>query len=384
LSGSAEPFTALATTLEWIKDYGVEPGPISAMAWKMLRASLSHDVSLNFDPAISKRAMFGGRQSGKPGLFSGMKSVDKVAAYPTAMAARPIATTLREVSTTTTLDPSVAGLVECRVFVPKTLTHAPLPVRLRERIVQYPYDEISGVWSWCEVHAAMQLGCDVLVSRCWAPRREADLFGPWWLNSQTGRDLPGASAKLAKAIACSTWGQLAMGNQQRVDIQWADASGKLPIEYEHGVRAMPHQYALHVAAEITSRVRTELLMEGLYNGNAWPVHCDTDGLIVTEESQLPKNAGTGFGQWRVKEHMDQLDVRAPQVFRFTTPEEPSIWHYTAAGMNVDAAHTFFRRRAALHTSIAFLEDDVTIPSTRSWDERSVRLELEAVERMGAA
>jgi hypothetical protein len=243
---------------------------------------------------------------------------------------------------------------------------------------------IEGVWSWCEVDAAKQLGCDVIVSRCWAPRREADLFGPWWLNAQTGRDLSPAAAKLAKAITVATWGQFAMGDQERVDVQWADDNGKLPIEYVHAPRHMPHEYARHVAAEITSRVRTQLLLEGLYNGPSYVVHCDTDGVIVTDDSALPQNSGAGFGQWRVKERMDQLEVRAPQVYRWTAPDDPKVWHYTAAGMNVDQAATFFRRRSELRTTIAFLGDDVTIPSTRSWDEAGIRDELRKLERLGAA
>jgi len=352
---SDDPFQALTECLEWISQFGIAPGSLSGMAWKLLRASLGNSVQLGFDPAISERAFFGGRQEiWQPDTYRNFKSVDIKAAYPTAMSKEPIALSLRKVSNSTTLDPHEAGLAEANVFVPLTLPYAPLPVRVEKNAIQFQYHEISGVWSWRELEAAKQLGCTVEVTQCYAPRRTFDLFGPWWEMAQEGRALPNGAAQLAKAIANSTWGQFSMRGEERGEIYWADDKGNAPFTIDLPTRNLPHVWGLHVAAEVCSRVRTQTLLEGLYGSNGWVIHVDTDGMIMHQDAELPANSGDSFGSWRVKDTMNQVEIRGPQFYRYTRPSEPDRWHYVASGQTHDQAVQTFTRHPDTYTKISFL------------------------------
>lgn len=365
---SDHPFADLTECLSWLADYAISPSSIASMAWKLLRASMGEPVTLGADPVLAESAFFGSRQEiWQPDRYRDCVAVDIKAAYPTAMASRPIALSLRKVSNETFLDPSISGLAAADVYVPLGLAHAPLPVRVSENAIQFQYHSLSGVWPWCELSAAIQLGCTVHVTECWAPRREYDLFGPWWELAQTGRDLSPHAAKLAKAIANSAWGQFAMRGDARAEVSWADDKGDEPFSVALAHRNLPHAYTLHVAAEVTARVRTQLLMEGLYQAQSLVVHADTDGMIVQHDLRPLPNAGEAFGQWRTKTHMHQVDVRAPQMYRYSVEGVPDIWHYVASGMTHHQAVMAFNRHPDTFTKISFLSGDYVLPSGRADD-----------------
>jgi hypothetical protein len=368
LIDAESPFAALTECLHWLADFAISPSSISSMAWKLLRASMGESIQIGFDPVISEAAFFGSRQEiWQPDRYRDCVAIDIKAAYPTAMASRPIALSLRKVSNDTTIDPEVSGLARCEVYVPLSLAHAPLPVRVSDNAIQFQYHRLSGVWPWVEVHAAQKLGCTVQITECYAPRKTFDLFGPWWLMAQSGRDLSPSAAQLAKAIANSAWGQFAMRGNDRGEVAWADDKGDQPFSTAVPGRNMPHAWTLHVAAEVTARVRTQLLMEGLYAARSLVIHADTDGLIVQNDLRPLPNSGNNFGQWRVKNVMHQVDLRAPQMYRYSEAGTPDIWHYVAAGMSHPQAVMAFNRHPDTYTRIAFLTGDVVLPSGRSED-----------------
>jgi hypothetical protein len=381
---SDHPFADLTECLDWLADYAISPSSISSMAWKLLRASMGESVTIGFDPVVSEAAFFGSRQEiWQPDRYRDCVALDIKAAYPTAMSSRPIALSLRKVSNDTTLDPSIAGLARAKVFVPLSLAHAPLPVRVNENAIQFQYHHLSGVWPWCEIDAARRLGCDVFVTECWAPRREYDLFGPWWELARTGRDLSPSAAQLAKAIANSAWGQFAMRGNARGEVSWADDQGDEPFAVTLPQRNLPHAWTLHVAAEVTARVRTQLLMEGLYQAASLVIHADTDGLIVQGSLVPLPNSGPAFGQWRTKTVMHQVDVRAPQMYRYSQVGDPDIWHYVASGMTHQQAVMAFNRHPDTFTKISFLSDDVVLPSGLAEDHEGTAALLAEAGRLVA-
>jgi hypothetical protein len=283
-----------------------------------------------------------------------MKLLDIHAAYPSAMASRDVALDLRLVHSSTTLDPSEAGLARASVFVPRELPHPPLPVRIGPEAIQFQWGHIKGVWSWVELDLARRLGCDVKVQEVWAPGRTTDLFGAWWGEAQTGRSLEGKASKLAKAIANSTWGQFAMRGDQRSEVSWADDRGNEEYEIELPPKSMPQRWGIHIASEITARVRTQMLEEGMY-GIGGSIHADTDGVIVPVGSASPKNFGKGFGSWQTKELMKTVDLRAPQLYRFTRlADGAGDWKYVASGMRPDMARKIFEK-GVLGTNISYLD-----------------------------
>ena len=380
LNESPTPFAALVETLEWLRGYGVAPGTTSSMAWNLLRASLHEKVSLSFDPQISRAAFYGGRQEiWEPNVYNDMKAIDVKAAYPFAMASEPIALSLREVSPTSELT-TEPGIACAEVFVPLELPYAPLPVRVAPRAIQFQYHEVKGFWSWRELLAAKDLGCIVRVKKSYAPRRTYDLFGPWWTMAQSGRALSPGAADLAKMITNASWGQFAMEGQNKVELHFTGRGDLDYVDVEVEGRQLPQRFAKHVAVEITSRVREKTLREGLYGSAAMVVHVDTDGIIAHASSPLPPNSGEGFGQWRVKETFEEVEIRAPQLYRYRHGRDPA-WHYVAAGMSLDGAAKEFKRRRREKTKVSYLsEEDVNLPSARSHDVEARESSLEEMER----
>jgi len=351
LRNTLDPHSAmddLLTVHRWLRSYGVAPGSIPAMAWGLFRASLPRTYSAGFDPEIGRAAFYGGRQEASaPGVYTGMQSVDIQAAYPAAMS-RPegYALALREVDPETHLDPTAAGIAEATVIVPMDAPVAPLPVRLDTDLIAFQRGQITGTWAWTELAAARNLGAEVTVTRCWAPTRTAELFGPWWPLAMEGRRLPGRAGVLAKAISNSTWGQFGMVAEQRARRQYADDTGKRWLDIPLPDHDLPHTWTAHIAAETTARVRTQLL-EGM--AATLPAHSDTDGMIIRKGS-TPPNMGDKPGQWRVKDDITTIDIRGPQLYRWECSEcgtRHDHWHYNTSGIPVNEAATYFDGPAAV-------------------------------------
>ena len=371
LNDSHDPFLDLATALSWVGEFGVNPASVSSMAWQLLRASLSHTVSIGAEPELARPAFYGGRQQiSESKAYKRMTSYDIRAAYPSAMAARPVSLSLREVDPSTYLNPMEAGIAVAKVRVPDDLLYPPLPVRLDRHAIQFQYGEIEGTWTWCELAAAMDVGAEVEVVKCYAPGRTMDLFSTWWQMAQTGRSLPGNAAKLAKAIANSTWGQMAMMGDGRKEVAWTDDRGEESYFTELPGRRLPHEWTVHVAAEVTSRVRVQTLLEGLYGVDRPIAHVDTDGIIVPFNTSLPPNSGSDFGQWQTKENMKVVEIRAPQFYRYQRPNEDA-WHYVAAGMNEAQAAYTFTKYGPVRSGISFLSDDVVLPPGNAHDTQLI-------------
>lgn len=377
LSESTTPYDDLAIVLDWLADYGVPPGSVSGMAWNLFRASLNAEVTISADAEVGRAAFYGGRQQiTTPKRYQGFMAVDITAAYPVAMASRDYALSLREVSTSSYIDPEEPGIAEAVVAIPSDLPYGPLPIRVDDEMIRFPYGVVTGSWAWCELDAARQLGCDVRITRSWAPRRRAPLFFGWWQMGQTGRRLPGDAARLAKAILNSCWGQFAMSGDDRSEVHWTDDRGDTPYEIALPSQTLPHRWTSHVAAETTARVRRRMLLEGLYGPTKPPVHVDTDGIIVSATSPMPIDSGPELGQWRQKATIEELDLRAPQLYRYTCRDgcghDHARWHYVASGMTPSSAERYFERNAHLKTRIAiFGEPDRVMPRTYVGDDEGV-------------
>ena len=387
LADTREPFEALLEVAGWLNTYGVNMGSISSMSWNLLRASLDQDIRIGADPRLGSASFFGPRQEVRePKKYHDFQLVDIHAAYPSSMSRRPVALSLAPVSASSRLDPDLPGIASAIVDVPSDLPFPPLPVRVSPDAIQFQHGRIKGVWSWCELDAARSLGCDVTILKAWAPRRSFDLFGPWWEIAQSGRSLSPAAANLAKAIANNTWGQFAMTGDRRSEVRWHDDKGEYAFETPLEPRVLPHARAMHVASETTARVRVQTLIEGAYGTDSPPVHIDTDGVIIPLRATPPANSGSGFGQWRVKETMTELEIRAPQFYRWRNKGEE--WHYVASGMNEASAIATFSRPGSgfLHDSsrVAVGRYDAVLPPCHAEDRARIEALLKEARSRGVA
>lgn len=381
LSGAgtpAEQFSVLLEVVEYLAHQGVRAGSLSSMAWRLWRITLSESITLGFNPKVSRRAFFGGRKEmpGKPHAYHDQVAVDIASAYPHAMVSKPYGGILREVSTATTLDPDVAGLAQVRAVVPRDLRFPTLPVRVAPSVIQWRYGDISGVYTWAEIEAARSVGTEVEVERVWAPITEVSPFAAWWdvmLHMQAS--LSPSATKLVKALSNLVWSHFAMTGDDSATIRWADDLGEYPVTAAKAQRPMPQANCVHLAAETSSRVRVRMLLEGLYGDSEPPAHVDTDGMIVSRASYIRRDTGNEVGEWRAKTFMDLVELRAPQLYRYTCGRacgvEHSRYHYVAAGTPSRlAAELFEGKHPGFQISMNGLDTvlpsgDVLTPDQRS-------------------
>jgi hypothetical protein len=317
-----------------------------------------------------------------------MACADLVAAYPHSMGNRPYALDLRRVASSTVLDPTVPGIVVGTVSVPSDMPFGPVPERVAKDMIHFPTGQVSGTWTWAEADAAERLGCQVLVDECWAPMTEADLFSRWWALVADGRDLGGSAGRLIKAIANSLWGLFGMRGDDTESIRWEDDAGTRTIRVDLAPRALPHAWTSHIAAETASRVRVRMLEE-IYSraDRGTPVHIDTDGMIGRRSMFDGMPAEAPPGQFRVKQKMRKVEIRAPQVYRFMCPNGCGVmhpgWHYCVAGVPAAAARRIFDKVGRQGCSVSFTGSDLVLPSHNAQDaEAQRRAVVEARSVMG--
>lgn len=350
LDESPDPFEDLLEFLGWAQDYGVAAASLPTMAANLLRASLSSPIVPHSDPAVTKPAFYGGRQQAAPGVYKRPTvSYDLAAAYPAAMTSEPYCLALVESRPGRHLfTPGIQGVARATVKIPADLQWSPLPYRVAEEVVIWPHGDVEGTWTLGELALAHGLGCKVEISRAWVGRKPARFLDRWWAMMQEARALPGQAGKLGKIASNLLWGGWAMDGW-RGRWTWPTHTGTTPARCleETEPLKLPHATLRHLAVETTARVRVKLLDEGLLN---YPeaLHVDTDGVIVDAGAPAP----TGEG-WRVKRTHDDLDVRAPQVYRYRTGG--GRWTYVAAGMSAEQAAHWWKTPAVdgvLSVSIA--------------------------------
>lgn len=384
-----QKFDALLEVSLWLAHQGVCVNSISAMSWNLWRSTLSSPVDLSFDARIGRSAFFGGRQEARqPDIYKDQVSLDISSAYPFSMAQDPYAGIMREVSKNTRIDPEIPGLVRARVTVGSKLSHAPLPVRIAEEAIQFQYGTFEGTWSWRELYAAWLLGAKYEVLRCWAPLTTVDPFSNWWEIVYKGRsEVSPDAAKLVKAISNTLWGMFGMTGDDRGLVRFYDDAGEKADLIKRTARRMPQANTAHIAAETTSRVRTRMLIEGLYGdsgGEYIPAHVDTDGIIVSRESVARRVLGDGPGEWRIKTYMPSVEVMAPQLYRYRCGKDCGIthseFHYVAAGLHADSARELFSSRNA-GVNISFSGVDAVLPVGPAFEPAMLDRYLKQAEAM---
>jgi hypothetical protein len=372
LDGSTDAFKDLCGALGWLGNHGVGAASISSMGWALWRSTLTEEVKIASDPRIGRGALYGGRQAVRePRSYSHMVAADITSAYPFSMAANTYAMGLRKVANTTRIVPDVPGICQGWISVDTDMPYGPVPYRLAKDLIAFPSGTVEGSWTWAEAAAAQDLGCTLHVEQCWAPTKEATLFARWWELVKVGRRLPGKAATLIKACANSLWGLFAMTGDDTELLRWEDEAGLRPIRVPLAPRKLPHAGTAHIAAETSSRVRVRMLLEGCYgigqNRSAGhPVHIDTDGIIIRKSAVAGMRKDPEPGEWRQKTAMRKVDIRAPQVYRYTCGSGCGIghrrWHYSVSGVGPEAAEGLFNGSATTLVSLGLNNSDMVLPS----------------------
>lgn len=376
LGEGTDDFGALCTVAAWLAGHGVRMGSLSSIAWHLWCATLTNDVSIASLPALGSSAFYGPRQEVRePRTYSHMACIDIGNAYPAAMVTRPYALTLREVSNATTLDPDQSGLARAGVRVPHALAFAPLPTRVAPGVIQWHHGDFHGTWTWAELAYAKALGCEVNVERCFAPMTTMQPFGEWYRLLGELRALPGQAGALGRVVGQQLWGMFAITGEHAATVRWHDAEH--PIVVGRPVRQLPQRGTAHIAAETAARVRTQTLTE-VYKMSAYPIHIDTDGIIVRRSVAKGYPRTAPAGQFRRKTNMVKCQMRAPQLYRYHCDKDCCLghstnWHYVAAGMTNHAAAELFDRVATPSRVSVLGPSDVVLPPHHNYaDDPAVR------------
>jgi hypothetical protein len=376
LEGSPDPFLDLVNAITWLGGHGVSPASISSMGWALWRSTLTRDLRISCPPVLGRSALYGGRQGIRDvgtHTYQHMVAADITAAYPWSMAARPYALSLRQVSTTTALDPTVAGIVTGTVVVEDLTPYPPVPQRVAADMIWFPTGPVAGSWSWAEAAAAQSLGHQVNIEKCYAPVVESDLFGAWWELVREGRELPGRASTLVKGCANSLWGMFGMRGDNQGVLRWDDDAGNVARPITNRAQKLPHAMTAHIAAETASRVRVRMLLEGCGDHAAagHPVHIDTDGIIIRKRAVAGMTKVAVPGEWRQKTVMRKVEIRAPQVYRYQCGAGCGIdhrpWHYSVAGVPADRAEKIFDGVGQRGISVSFNGTDMVLPGSHVFD-----------------
>jgi hypothetical protein len=351
LFGAADPFGELVRYLDWLGDYNISPASIPVMGWNLFALTLARPLGFVGPPTAADAALYGGRQWARPGRYRHAVQYDMAAAYPAAMTGEPIPTALHKIRVPFPVDEALGGLARATVVVPPGLDFSPLPFRPPEAqgmVVIYPRDlTIEGTWTCRDLSTAEAYGCEVTVHDGWIPMTWAQPFGEWWRLIREGRALGAEAGQLAKQTGNLLWGTFAMRGEPTV-WHWPDGPKGAKLKSAAAHRDLPHRKGRFVAADITARVRASLHSgwSQLTAQGFEPFHVDTDGILVDGAAPVPSPDGDGPGLWRPKTTMRSLEVRAPQVWRYTCGEGCGVthprWHYKVAGRPVEMAEQWWR------------------------------------------
>ena len=157
--------------------------------------------------------------------------------------------------------------------------------------------------------------------------------------------------------------------KKRYTVRWSDDEGAHPVVVGRSRRALPQASTAHIAAEVAARVRTQTLAE-VYKMSAYPIHIDTDGVIVRRSAAKPYPTTCKPGEWRRKQVMRLVEMRAPQLYRYKCDLDccwtATNWHYVAAGMCPSRAAELFDRAHPSRVSILNGHDTV-LPPGNAWE-----------------
>lgn len=368
--------------LRWGRDRGMTAGGLGGMGRQLWRSTLAHPVAFNgprlpggqVDPmgreAVAA-AYFGARKEAPaPGLHRSVVYWDMASAYPTALAQAPIASSLREIKVGPRwkVPPSEHGVAYAGIAVDPPAPWSPIPIRVTPHAYRFGNCKPRmGYWTWRDLHNAQDRGDFVRVERAWAPHGETwEAFGPDWLALVgEARELPRGAAWWAKRAVNACWGMFAFDPGAVDRLAWSDEGTRVSVQPGTPMSDRnPLRDALYVGAEVTARCRQRVWDDALSLGGA--VYVDTDA-VVLPAGVTPRREGAGLGEWSARERMDEMEIRAPGIYRFRRSDDPGQpMRYVTAGIragDVDRQRWLFEHHAqnTVYGSQVFGGDQVCLP-----------------------
>lgn len=332
---------------DWLEACGASPtGTLGSSSWSLLKASLSAPLWTNVGELPPITFTLGGRQEAAPaGVYEGeLTHVDMPAAYAAELGALAYGGRWHRVPGSFRFDMAATGglmlFVRAKVRVPAGVL-GPLPRRPRSKPkppvlfeqATYPSGcRLQGTWTWDELVAARDAGCDVRPLEGWVHMPEGRRprpFARWWGMVQVGRGMDGVAGMLAKATGNALWGQFCISSGSKSVNRWT-AAGRL-VRVQVPVRGQ-RPGSPDLAETVTGRVRARLYRMMLEAG---------DGLVSAHTDGGWVRAPFLFPGWREKDEARRIELLNPQMLAYTRPAGERL--VVAAGVPSRFADRVFSR-----------------------------------------
>lgn len=241
--------------------------------------------------------------------------------------------------------------VKARVFVPKHLDPAPLPVKRFGRLI-FPVGTFDGEWCGEELELAMTLGVRVFKvheARTW--RASCRPFETWIRTLWQLRQRGGALKLGAKIAANSLYGKFGQGKSRIVIRSGSALPYRWGSKYTFGTvdaEGYPECTRYAWAALITARARMRLdaLLRACDGG---AIYCDTDSVFSTRDA-LTQFEGENLGQLERLATCDAVEILAPKVYRMRFGGE---WDYRTKGFSLALADDAINEAESLFSKGVF-------------------------------
>jgi len=326
-----EPFFDALTQL------GVPYASQSTMCRTLLLRCLERPLSVAEIPGdagyVGRRLQLIGRREAIPNAYHGVVQQDIPAAFPTAM-----------------LEALPMGLAPGSVWWHEHGAAEAIVSGGREAwsLLAPGQKSAHGIWSFEELRAAEDVGCDIRIIQAWEGSDVQQPFRRWHETVLRLRELPGQSGTLAKTITNRTWSMFCMRRKARYTRTTFEADGTPFIRV---LKSGSSPECAFLGGLIAGRVRARLLLEGLRRGAAF---CETDS-VITPLGDIPG--------WRRKAEISVLEIPSAEAYRYKCMRglrdhlaidgcvdcADDRWHYVAQGRvagSADAELEFKRQSDA--------------------------------------
>jgi hypothetical protein len=322
-----------------LSQYDVPPkhtlGSASVALWKKLDANQADYIKSKELSEFIRESYHGGRtEPFKYGYTGKVYTADVQSMYPSIMLHNTMPDT-RFLEYTEKEHDKIAvlkyeGVSECLVTQPPAYIPT-LPVYLHQKLL-FPVGTFRGVWTHCELRAAIANGCIVSTFyRTLISRKSCTPFLNYietMLNlRQTYKDNSDPRELVAKILANALYGRMGLKSHQEESI-YLRYDGRKPLsEYvgwdidiqENGTflthtterNQVSHEANILWASYITSLSRIRLLGYLLLQNDAL-LYCDTDSIY---SSSPVVGCGTGLGNLIEEETFDRGYFKGPKLYR---------------------------------------------------------------------
>ncbi len=225
-----------------------------------------------------------------------------------------------------------AGMIHCRVYVPKDINIPILPLRTEEKLL-FPVGTFTGVWCHPELIEAERLGCKILEyygGMFWVETAFLfkDIISRW---AKIKMNSTGARRENAKLLQNSLYGKFGMNREKRGYKRYTRKEYQKMKKKNYNCATIylgnevwivydKRLYADYIHPEISAFITCYARLH-LYRGirmaqemQANIYYCDTDSLIIDKEFPSSEVNQKEYGKWKLEQKIIRGIFIQPKLY----------------------------------------------------------------------